>query len=118
MHCNPEPEVLDVAYVAVCSGLHVVPSVPEIPGLEYILEKRKGDTVHRQCFHSAQYKLRSQLVGRRILVLGTGETGMDLAYEAAKAGAKEVVLCSRAGFLSFPKALVTYVLAMFNRQRC
>lgn len=31
------------------------------------------------------------------MILGTGETGMDLAYEAAKAGAKEVVLCSRAG---------------------
>lgn len=60
----------------------------------------------RKIFHSAQYKSRSQLAGRRILVLGTGETGMDLAYEAAKAGAKEVVLCSRGGFLSFPKALV------------
>lgn len=31
------------------------------------------------------------------MVLGTGETGMDLAYEAAKAGAKEVTLCSRGG---------------------
>ena len=37
------------------------------------------------------------LAGRRLLILGTGETGMDLAYEAAKAGAKEVVLCTRAG---------------------
>ncbi len=33
--------------------------------------------------------------------------GMDLAYESAKAGAKEVVLCTRGGFLSFPKALVS-----------
>lgn len=32
------------------------------------------------------------------MILGTGETGMDLAYEAAKAGAEEAVLCSRAGY--------------------
>lgn len=31
------------------------------------------------------------------MILGTGETGMDIAYEAVKAGAKEVVLCSRSG---------------------
>jgi dimethylaniline monooxygenase (N-oxide forming) len=34
------------------------------------------------------------------MILGTGETGMDLAYEAAKGGAKEVVLCSRSGYFS------------------
>jgi cation diffusion facilitator CzcD-associated flavoprotein CzcO len=41
------------------------------------------------------------------MILGTGETGMDLAYESVKAGAKEVVLCTRGGFLSFPKVLVS-----------
>jgi len=40
------------------------------------------------------------------MILGTGETGMDLAYESVKADAKEVVLCTRSGFLSFPKVLV------------
>jgi dimethylaniline monooxygenase (N-oxide forming) len=35
------------------------------------------------------------------MILGTGETGMDLAYEAVKAGATEVVLCSRSGLDSF-----------------
>jgi len=50
-------------------------------------------------FHSAEYKSRSQLSGRRVLILGTGETGMDLAYEAVKAHAKEVVLCSRSGYV-------------------
>lgn len=34
------------------------------------------------------------------MILGTGETGMDLAYEAVKAGAKQVVLCSRSGYVS------------------
>ncbi|TFK60658.1 FAD/NAD-P-binding domain-containing protein [Pluteus cervinus] len=102
-----EPIQVRASYVAVCSGLHVIPAVPVIPGIEHVL-KREGDGtfVKPAAYHSAEYKERSQLAGnRKVLILGTGETGMDLAYEAAKAGAKEVVLCSRAGFLSFPKAL-------------
>jgi len=42
--------------------------------------------------------------------MGTGETGMDLAYESIKAGAEEVVLCSRGGFLSFPKVLNNFTV--------
>jgi dimethylaniline monooxygenase (N-oxide forming) len=30
---------------------------------------------------------------------------MDLSYEAIQGGAKEVVVCHRGGFLSFPKVL-------------
>lgn len=47
--------------------------------------------------HSADYKERSQLAGRKVIILGSGETGNDIAYESIKAGAKEVVLCSRGG---------------------
>lgn len=59
------------------------------------------------------------------MILGTGETGLDIAYEAVKAGATEVTLCSHSGyvlvcmvmisyhesyrFLSFPKALVCII---------
>jgi dimethylaniline monooxygenase (N-oxide forming) len=115
-------------YVAICSGLHVKPSIPDIPGIKHVLEQawkpeeKHATNVSPTVFHSQEYKLRSQLSRRRVMILGTGETGMDLAYEAAKAGAKEVVLCSRSGyvpsaglfyvahgklrFLSFPKALV------------
>ncbi|KAI0078958.1 FAD/NAD(P)-binding domain-containing protein [Panus rudis PR-1116 ss-1] len=106
-----EPIVIHATYVAVCTGLHVIPSIPGIPGIEYVSRMREdadqdqASTPTPAVIHSVQYKSRSQLTGRRVLILGTGETGMDLAYEAAKAGAKEVVLCSRAGFLSFPKAL-------------
>jgi dimethylaniline monooxygenase (N-oxide forming) len=33
---------------------------------------------------------------------------MDLAYESCKAGAKEVTLCYRGGYLSFPKVLNSF----------
>ncbi|KAF8969949.1 FAD/NAD-P-binding domain-containing protein [Flammula alnicola] len=100
-------ETITADYIALCAGLHVTPSIPTIPGIEHILNPQTSekDEVTRTVFHSMEYKLRSQLAGRRVMILGTGETGMDLAYEAVKAGAKQVVLCSRAGFLSFPKAL-------------
>lgn len=64
----------------------------------------------KQVIHSAEYKSRSQLTGKKVLILGTGETGMDLAYESVHAGAKEVFLCSRGGFLSFPKILNNFSL--------
>jgi dimethylaniline monooxygenase (N-oxide forming) len=84
-------------YVACCTGLHVTPAIPSIPGVEHVLRQPSEGALNPAVFHSAEYKGRSQLQGRRVLILGTGETGMDLAYESAKAKATEVVLCSRAG---------------------
>jgi dimethylaniline monooxygenase (N-oxide forming) len=113
-HCisNAAPSQMHVAYVVMCTGLHVVPSYPSIPGAEHVGASSTTSDKTRT-FHSVDYKRREQLTGRKVMILGTGETGMDLvclllashssalpflqAYESAKAGAKEVVLCSRAG---------------------
>lgn len=104
LHESPLIESFVAAYtlhadaVAICSGLHVTPAWPEIPGIEYIPET----------LHSSAYKGREQLVGKRVMILGCGETAMDLAYESCKAGAKEVTLCYRGGYLSFPKVLNSF----------
>ena len=86
-------------YVAVCSGLHVTPAWPEIPGIEYVVNPQRpigeNSPIRHEVYHSSEYKGRAQLTGRRVLVLGTGETGHDIAYEAVKAGATEVTLCTR-----------------------
>ena len=60
--------------------------------------------------HSSSYKSRSQVAGKKVMILGCGETAMDLAYESCKAGAKEVTLCHRSGYLSFPKVLNSFEL--------
>ncbi|KDR81496.1 hypothetical protein GALMADRAFT_239475 [Galerina marginata CBS 339.88] len=100
------PQTVIASHIALCAGLHVTPSIPRIPGIEYVLQPSAADSgLPPVIFHSVDYKSRSQLTGRRVMILGSGETGMDLAYEAVKAGAKQVFLCSRSGFLSFPKAL-------------
>lgn len=59
--------IFDCSHIAICTGLHVEPNVPAIPGIENV----KGEV-----FHSSQYKLRSQLTGRNVLILGCGETAM------------------------------------------
>ncbi|KAJ3292739.1 hypothetical protein HK104_005072, partial [Borealophlyctis nickersoniae] len=92
-------ETYECDAIAICSGLHVEPSIPTLPGIAHVLS-RGG-----QAIHSSEYKSRSQLTGKRVLVLGCGETAMDIAYESIQANAEEVTMCHRNGFLSFPKVL-------------
>ncbi|KAJ4295253.1 hypothetical protein N0V90_007264 [Kalmusia sp. IMI 367209] len=96
---------LNVSHVAICTGLHVQPNIPHIPGIENF----KGEA-----YHSSQYKQRSQLTARNVLILGCGETAMDSAYESMKAHANSATMCFRTGFLSFPKALSRF--QVFGKQ--
>lgn len=107
------PQIIVADYIALCAGLHVTPSIPTIPGIENVLTSRNNATaeVVPKIFHSHTYKSRSQLTGRRVLILGTGETGMDLAYESVKAGAREVVLCSRSGYVITQLSLASIYLS-------
>ncbi|KAM0756380.1 hypothetical protein T439DRAFT_308852 [Meredithblackwellia eburnea MCA 4105] len=122
-------EYVDTPILSLCTGLHVLPSVPNIPGLSSNLvpqsppiqslpdlpstppENASKEKINWKvkegvrAIHSSQYKFRDEFKDRRVLILGLGETSMDLSYEAIQAGAKEVVVCHRGGFLSFPKVL-------------
>jgi len=80
--------------VAVCSGLHVTPSIPKVPGAEHVPVVK----------HSADFKSREEFGSdKTVVVLGTGETGIDLAYLAVTSPTKRVILCHRDGFLGAPK---------------
>ncbi|KAI2620969.1 FAD/NAD(P)-binding domain-containing protein [Hypomontagnella submonticulosa] len=80
--------------VAVCSGLHVHPSVPIIPGIERV----------PVVLHSSTLKRKDQFgVGKTVLVLGSGETGADVSLLAVTSPTKRVVLCHRNGFHLAPK---------------
>ncbi|KAL5313651.1 hypothetical protein ACEPPN_018072 [Leptodophora sp. 'Broadleaf-Isolate-01'] len=80
--------------VAICSGLHVTPNMPDIEGLNSI------PTV----MHSSHFKEKAQFgSGKNVLIVGSGETGMDLAYMAVNSNTKSVTLCHRDGFLCAPK---------------
>ena len=84
--------------VAVCSGLHNVPHIPTA------LRGFSGTALH-----SSEYKTDAPFRGRRILIVGAGETGMDLAYQAVRVG-KSVDLCIRNGFLSIPHQIGSVAL--------
>lgn len=76
--------------VAICSGLHVTPNIPHIPGIESL------PTV----IHSSQFKTRSQFgKGQDVMIVGSGETGMDIAHLAITADTNSVTLCHRDGFM-------------------
>ncbi len=82
--------------VAVCSGLHVTPAIPEIPGIE------KVPTV----LHSAKFKSRKDFgEDKTVVVLGVGETGQDIGLLAVKSPTKRVVMCHKNGWVNAPKVI-------------
>lgn len=84
----------------ITTGLHVIPNIPLIPGLN-----ASPTPSSPKWIHSSSYKSRDQVSHQRVLVLGAGETGMDVAYESLLSPAKRVWMGVRGGFLSFPKVL-------------
>lgn len=75
--------------VMVCSGHHILPHIQleSFPGIE----KFKG-----QYFHSRQYKSPEGFEGKRILVVGIGNSASDIAVELSKKAA-QVFISTRHG---------------------
>jgi dimethylaniline monooxygenase (N-oxide forming) len=80
--------------VAICSGLHVIPNIPVIEGMENV----------PKVMHSSEFKERKEFgVDKHVMIVGSGETGMDIAYLAITSPTRTVTLCHRDGFLCAPK---------------
>jgi dimethylaniline monooxygenase (N-oxide forming) len=73
--------------VAIASGLHQHPLRPDFAGL---------DGFAGEVMHASEYRRPAQVAGRRVLVVGAGESGADLAAEVAEHAA-ECVLSLRRG---------------------
>ncbi|XP_077188358.1 dimethylaniline monooxygenase [N-oxide-forming] 4-like [Paroedura picta] len=75
--------------VMVCSGRYAEPNLPldSFPGIK----KFKG-----RCLHSWEYKDETEFERKRVLVVGAGNTGGDIAAEVSRAAAK-VFLSTRSG---------------------
>ncbi|KAM5256058.1 flavin-containing monooxygenase 5 [Ctenodactylus gundi] len=75
--------------VMVCTGHHTNAHLPleSFPGIE----KFKG-----QYFHSRDYKNPQEFIGKRVIVIGIGNSGGDLAVEISHT-AKQVFLSTRRG---------------------
>ena len=77
--------------VVIANGHHWDPQWPEYPG------KFSGPT-----YHSSQYKTPDVLDGRRVLVIGAGNSGCDIAVEAAQHAAR-TLHSTRRGYHYVPK---------------
>ena len=87
--------------IAVCSGLHVEPNIPNIDGIQHV----------PRVIHSSDFKASKQFRGSRtIMVVGCGETGADISYLAVTyPQAERVLVCHRDGFHFAPKVISTRV---------
>ena len=77
--------------VVLANGHHSVPNIPEFPG------QYSGES-----FHAHDYLDPSVFDGRNVLVIGVGNSGMDIACDAAK-NAESVLLSTRHGVHVIPK---------------
>ncbi|XP_065113419.1 flavin-containing monooxygenase 5-like [Paramisgurnus dabryanus] len=82
-----EKQVFDA--VMVCTGHHCHPHLPlqDFPGI---------DTFKGKFFHSREYKTPEEWRGKRVVVIGIGNSGGDIAVELSRI-AKRVYLSTRKG---------------------
>lgn len=75
--------------VIVCSGHYTLPHMPlqDFPGIE---------TFEGKYFHSWDYKGPEDLLGKRVVVVGIGNSGSDIAVESSRV-ADQVYLSTRRG---------------------
>jgi cation diffusion facilitator CzcD-associated flavoprotein CzcO len=77
--------------LVVAAGVHWIPSLPEVPG------RFDGETMH-----SCRYKTPDIFRGKRVLVVGAGNSGCDIAVEASH-HAERTFLSVRRGYYYIPK---------------
>ena len=65
-------------WLVVATGENAEAVLPDIPGLKDF----KGS-----CVHSSQYKNGSSYKGKKVLVIGSGNSGMEIALDLANNGA-------------------------------
>jgi cation diffusion facilitator CzcD-associated flavoprotein CzcO len=75
---NTERDSLTASAVVLACGFHAEPVLPKVEGL--------GE-FRGECLHSAHYRRASRFMGRRVLVVGAGNSGADIATDLVHGGA-------------------------------
>lgn len=83
----------DFRGVVIATGAQWYPVIPDYPGL---------DTFAGRAIHSSEYHSTAEFAGRRVLVVGAGNSGVDIVADAAFF-ADAARLSTRRGYYFFPK---------------
>ncbi len=79
--------------IVACPGFQRVPQVPAYPG-----------SFGGEARHSQTYRCADEFRGKRVLVVGAGNSAVDIAVDAAVA-AERAVISTRRGYWVFPKLI-------------
>ena len=93
---TPPGRTIEARAVVMATGIAANPRRPRFPGEE---------TFGGDLRHSVAYRRPDPYVGRRVLVVGTGNSGGEIASELAAAGA-EVTIAVRSGAHVVPRAVL------------
>lgn len=89
------------------SGVTWHPSIPTLPG---------ADSFQGEIRHSVTYRSTAELRGRRVLVVGAGNSGVDIACDAAR-GASRAFISLRRGYRFVPKHLFGIPTDVFIKEK-
>ena len=88
-------ETLDYRGIVVATGSQWAPVIPSVAGLESFTGR---------AIHSAEYLDTNEFSGKRVLIVGAGNSGVDIAADAAFT-AEKAYLSTRRGYWFLPKFL-------------
>ncbi|MDT5081620.1 MAG: hypothetical protein QOJ80_6257 [Mycobacterium sp.] len=78
--------IIDAAHVVIATGYAHTPVLPAWPG---------ATTFDGELLHSASYRNPAPFAGKRVMVVGAGSSGMEIAHDLATGGAAKVWLAVR-----------------------
>jgi putative flavoprotein involved in K+ transport len=83
---GPGGEDLRATYVVVATGHNHTPALPDWPG---------ADGFTGELRHASTYRNAAPYVGRSVMVVGSGNTGAEIAVDLVESGARDVALAIR-----------------------
>jgi len=96
---------MDAQHLVIATGIISNPQTPNIPGL---------DSYQGRALHSIQYLRPEPFVGQRVLVVGVGNSGAEIAAELARSGA-HVTVAVRSGAYVMPLTVLGVPIQYWSR---
>jgi putative flavoprotein involved in K+ transport len=82
---SPQGDI-DTDYVVVATGHNHTPALPDWPGAE---------SFAGELLHASRYRNAEPYAGKSVLVVGSGNTGAEIAVDLVESGAREVAIAIR-----------------------